>query len=719
MRLAGLAALLTVALFAAPAAAQPVDRPATTSDDAGVIRVGRTGQSAGAFSVEFSRAVFDPAQGLVDLPPTASLDQAQGAVTAVWGVLGRDDVFADSMASGPLLAGAALHHVPGGPDGTLTDDIANELVRALDPGSTVYLAGGTDAVSPEVESATAGLGFIPVRLGGATRTATAALIAREAVRVWGAPERVYLATATDWPEPAAAGALAAEDGSPLLLTAADELAPEAASFLTEFGGPAEVIVVGGSRAVSESVLASAGGDVRVGGATRAETAALLAGRWPSDRDGAALAGTCDGGWVQAIAGATVLQPLLLADAGNDGLPRATADALAGRPGPLFVLGGEDCVSRPAAAQAVEEARGPAPGSGAPTDPGTAPPTGDPTSAPTGGGSATPPPPTPRPPGAASPQPPSPGSEVPAPSVVVSVGRLSGPSRIETAVEVSRAGFEPGVAEVFVATAGAFADALAAGPAAALAQAPILLTGSDALPPATRAELVRLGPDRIVVLGGPAAVSTGVEADLAGLAQVARLGGADRLETAVRISAARFAAGVDEVAVATAADFPDALSGGPAVARSQGPLLLVPSDDVPEVVAAELRRLAPGRITVLGGPAAIGDGVLAELDAFDRQAIRRLSGGDRIATAAAVSAAVFEQADEVFVATAGNFPDALTAGPLAALRGSPVLLVTLDAVPPATAAELRRLAPERVTVVGGPSVVSEEVERALAPASTGG
>jgi len=215
-----------------------------------------------------------------------------------------------------------------------------------------------------------------------------------------------------------------------------------------------------------------------------------------------------------------------------------------------------------------------------------------------------------------------------------------------------------------------------------------------------------------VLGGPAAVSEAVEAQLAAIAPTERLGGVDRLETAARISAARFASGVEEVAIATAGSFPDDLSGGPAVARARGPLLLVGSNDLAGVVVAELRRLQPRRITVLGGATAVSAGVEAQLRGVAREGVRRLSGGDRIATAAAVAEAFFDTAAEVFVATAADFPDALAAGPLAAQREAPVLLVTETEVPAATDAQLRRLAPQRITVVGGTAVVSEAVEQAL-------
>lgn len=93
--------------------------------------------------------------------------------------------------------------------------------------------------------------------------------------------------------------------------------------------------------------------------------------------------------------------------------------------------------------------------------------------------------------------------------------------------------------VFVARSDDFADALAGGPLAALRTAPLLLTATNALPEDTADELQRLDPNRIIILGGPAAVSEAVEAQLAtyaGSGGVSRLAGADRFETAAKIAA---------------------------------------------------------------------------------------------------------------------------------------------------------------------------------------
>jgi putative cell wall-binding protein len=89
-----------------------------------------------------------------------------------------------------------------------------------------------------------------------------------------------------------------------------------------------------------------------------------------------------------------------------------------------------------------------------------------------------------------------------------VNRISGSDRYETAVELSRHTFQSADV-VFIATGGAFPDALAVGPAAIDAGGPVLLVSTTSLPKTVADELVRLNPNRVVIVGGTAAVSAGV------------------------------------------------------------------------------------------------------------------------------------------------------------------------------------------------------------------
>jgi len=187
-----------------------------------------------------------------------------------------------------------------------------------------------------------------------------------------------------------------------------------------------------------------------------------------------------------------------------------------------------------------------------------------------------------------------------------VVRIAGADRYATAVEVSKFGYPvDGSADtVVIATGESFADALAGGPAAARFGGPVLLTTRNGLPAVTRAEIGRLDPDRIIVLGGTAVISAAVFDELSAIADTERIAGSDRVQTAVAVSAAAFPAGSDRVYVATGVGFPDALAGAAAAASLGSPILLLPESGLPATVVAEILRLGAGEIVILGGTAVI-------------------------------------------------------------------------------------------------------------------
>lgn len=292
-------------------------------------------------------------------------------------------------------------------------------------------------------------------------------------------------------------------------------------------------------------------------------------------------------------------------------------------------------------------------------------------------------------------------------------RLAGADRYATAAAVSAATFPAGSAAAYVATGTSFPDALAGGPAAAIAGAPVLLTQPASLPSVTASELSRLRPQRIYVLGGPGAVSDAVVGSLRGFAtsgEVIRLAGADRYATAAAVSARAFAPGAPVAYVATGANFPDALAGGTAAGRQGGPVLLVGGTSIPSATAAELGRLRPQRIVVLGGPSIVSDAVLSALRGYATSGrVDRLYGASRYETAIQISRATTadDGASTVYIATGAAFPDGLSGTPAAA-RGGPLILVPSSGLTDAIAAELRRLNAPQVVILGGPGVVPDAV-----------
>jgi putative cell wall-binding protein len=192
------------------------------------------------------------------------------------------------------------------------------------------------------------------------------------------------------------------------------------------------------------------------------------------------------------------------------------------------------------------------------------------------------------------------------------------------------------------------------------------------------------------------------------AQVVRHAGPGRVETATAVSG-RGVEAADTVVLARADDPADALAGGPLAVAEDAPLLLTASSGLSAVTRNEIRRLGASEAILLGGPAALGEQVVADLERLGVR-VRRVAGTNRFATAAEV-AALLGRGHEVFVALGDrDFADALSASAIAASAGSPILLVAADRVPAETAAALD--AGTDVTVVGGTAAISTQLANAL-------
>jgi putative cell wall-binding protein len=302
---------------------------------------------------------------------------------------------------------------------------------------------------------------------------------------------------------------------------------------------------------------------------------------------------------------------------------------------------------------------------------------------------------------------------PTPAPGPTVGRIFGADRYATAALLSQRRVPApgsGVSAVYVASGENFPDALAAGPAASRRGGPLLLVRANSIPGPTRNELQRLKPATIYVAGGTAVISSAVVAELRTLSRtntVVRFAGVDRYDTAARTVAQAFPS-ADAVMIATGENFPDALAGGAAAADRGMPILLTRGSILPAPTKAQIDRLQPSRIYIVGGTAAVNAAVESALRGGGRTVVR-ISGQDRYLTAVGVSRAFFhEGAGHLFVATGTNFPDALSAGPLA----DPVLLTPRGGLPSLVAVEATRLDPSSIHVLGGPTVVSDAVVNQL-------
>ncbi|WP_223701252.1 cell wall-binding repeat-containing protein [Sutcliffiella deserti] len=283
-------------------------------------------------------------------------------------------------------------------------------------------------------------------------------------------------------------------------------------------------------------------------------------------------------------------------------------------------------------------------------------------------------------------------------------RIYGDNRYETAVEISKQGWEEKADTVILARGDTFPDALAGAPLAYKLDAPILLTRQTALHDKTEAEIKRLGAKHVIILGGTEAISVKVSDKLTsiGVTNVERIGGDSRYDTARKI-ANRLGGNPEKAILAHGDNFPDSLSVAPYAAKHGYPILLTKTDRLHESTTQAIEDTKVNSMIVVGGVNAISEGVLNKLP--ENVSTDRIAGETRYATAVKIIEEFNLPTDIVYTATGRDFPDALTGSVLAAKNNSSILLVD-DKVRPDTTNFIRNSQLDTFHVLGGRPAVSD-------------
>ncbi len=263
-------------------------------------------------------------------------------------------------------------------------------------------------------------------------------------------------------------------------------------------------------------------------------------------------------------------------------------------------------------------------------------------------------------------------------------RLRGTDRIATAILAAQEGYPSRAPTVVLARADAYPDALAGAPLAHARGGPLLLTGPGGLDARTAAEIERLGATQVILLGGTAALSGQVEADLRarGFAddEVVRISGRDRFATAVAI--ARQLPATD-VLLAKGVDvggpgWVDALAASSVAALVERPILLTHPDRLPDATSRYLDAGEVEAVDVVGGSAAVSDAVFEDLQSRPTlDDVERVAGADRFATSLALAEFALQlgaDPTELWLSRADDWPDGIAAGSAIAVDEGIMLLV---------------------------------------------
>lgn len=308
-------------------------------------------------------------------------------------------------------------------------------------------------------------------------------------------------------------------------------------------------------------------------------------------------------------------------------------------------------------------------------------------------------------------------------------RISGEHRAATAAELSKVMHPDDHMSPYAVLVSKenHADALAAGPMAAMKGAPLLVTAQDSLDGVTATELDRvlktnlgvlsLRPGtggtttpaaKVIIVGGESAISADVEQavkDIRADIETMRIFGTDRFSTAVEV--AKFMDSIRGYSskwafVANGEAYPDAMAAASVgsdklVCPDFMPILLTRDTELPQVTADYLSSVAitgamaipPApmleKIFALGGLTRISQEVFDAIDALVGEEVR-IAGDDRYMTATEIANTFYgagNEPDLIGVTRGDYWADALAAGPFFGKKHVPTLLVEPELLPDET------------------------------------
>lgn len=272
------------------------------------------------------------------LVSSAMYDQANTAI------LVRADDYPDALAAGPLAYAWDAPILL-----TATDQLHTVTRQELSRlgVSKVILMGGPLSISDNVEAELKS-SYVVERIAGGNRYTTAIKAANLLKEYWGSPSTIVITSGVNFPDALAAGSYAAANGYPLILSNGQSVQRHDLDFI-ETNRVNRVILMGSSNVISsaiEDLLKNRGLTVeRIAGATRAQTAAVMAGKYFAGSTQAVVAN----GWTFADAltaipyAASLNAPILLVR--NDFVELAVKNYLKNsNVHTITVIGGDQVVS---------------------------------------------------------------------------------------------------------------------------------------------------------------------------------------------------------------------------------------------------------------------------------------------------------------------------------------------------------------------------------------
>ena len=297
--------------------------------------------------------------------------------------------------------------------------------------------------------------------------------------------------------------------------------------------------------------------------------------------------------------------------------------------------------------------------------------------------------------------------------VINATRTFGSTRYETSLKLAdRYGEASGQSKyenIVVACGSNYPDALSGGYLAAKKNAPMLLASNKDDTALINYISSHIGSGKVYLLGGTGAVSASFEKALVSKGcNVKRLGGATRFDTNLLILKEAGIRSNEDLIVSTAYNYADSLS-----ASSLGKPMLLVGDSLTAGQKDFLESMnSTGKCYVIGGTGVVGDSVAAEAaNLYNGGSKERIFGKSRYETSSMIAKKFYPSRSKAVIVYGKNFPDGLSAGPVAYKMNAPIVLASSNDTSFANS-YVKSAGVSELIVYAGPSLISTAALKAI-------
>ena len=185
----------------------------------------------------------------------------------------------------------------------------------------------------------------------------------------------------------------------------------------------------------------------------------------------------------------------------------------------------------------------------------------------------------------------------------------------------------------------------------------------------------------------------------------RIYGKDRYDTSSKIAKEGWSSSYYAI-IASGEDFPDSLGAVTLSKKHDAPILLTNNKNLNKNTREDLTRMRVKKVFIIGGQGAISPKVEQDIKSMGITT-ERLGGKDRYETSIKIAERLGNPGT-LFVVTSNHFVDALSVGPIASKKGSPIILTSKDKLSDVTKKYLYKKVFNKIYLIGDKSQISDKI-----------